>query len=104
MGFDMILMAVNRIKDKRGRYTDEEKSRHRFEYLYDYSSAGFRKSGKAGFKKSLLSELNRLKKEGLMEMCFLRYLLNIVTNTRLYKTRLNYIMTYSIRQRLFPRK
>jgi len=59
----MILMAVNRIKDKRGRYTDEERSRHRFEYLYDYSSDGFKKSGKAGFKKSLLAELHRLKKE-----------------------------------------
>jgi len=59
----MILMAVNRIKDKHGRYTDEERSRHRFDYLYDYERGGFSKSGRAGFKRALLTELQRLKNE-----------------------------------------
>jgi esterase/lipase superfamily enzyme len=65
-----MLMMVTCRRKKAGRYTDEERSGHRSEYLFDYDNGkrrkdGFRKSGERAFKRALLAELIRLKDSGI---------------------------------------
>ena len=64
----MLLMVTNR-RVKAGKYIDEEKAHHGFDYLYDYDdkvrgSDGFSKRGKKGFEMALLTELSSLQKAG----------------------------------------
>jgi esterase/lipase superfamily enzyme len=63
----MLLMVTNR-RIVKGEYSDEEMLNKKYDYLYDYNHGapgkdGFMKSGKEGFKATLLTELKRLKKE-----------------------------------------
>lgn len=62
----MLLMVTNRrVID--GKFADEEKRKHRYEYLYahnnqGYGNDGFETTSKKGFEIALLQELDRLKK------------------------------------------
>ncbi len=63
----MLFMVTNR-RIMGGEFGDEEKPNRKFEYQYSYNNLDrgsdvFEKTGKEGFEKALLSELNRLKKE-----------------------------------------
>jgi esterase/lipase superfamily enzyme len=63
----MLFMVTNRaVKD--GRYGDNEKNNHGYEYLYSHDGAErgkdkFERRGQKGFEVALLSELERLKLE-----------------------------------------
>lgn len=63
----MLLMVTNRV-GRNGRYGDEAKPNHKYDYLYHYNGKpigldGFDSVGKKGFQTALLTELVRLKKE-----------------------------------------
>lgn len=65
----MLFMVTNRrIID--GKYSDEERHNHNFEYQYAYNNEGrgrdkFESTGKKGFEKTLLTELQRQKEQGI---------------------------------------
>ena len=63
----MLFMVTNRLFTN-GKYGDEERPNKEFEYQYSYNNKArghdkFEKTGKNGFEKALLSELERLKRE-----------------------------------------
>ncbi len=63
----MLFMVTNR-RISNGQYSDEERANNKFEYQYAYNknerkSDKFEKTGKKGFEKALLQELERLSQE-----------------------------------------
>ena len=61
----MLFMATCR-KKRRGEYSDEEQIKYRYDYLFGHKGGpvgedGFVSTGRRGFERALLSELNRLK-------------------------------------------
>jgi esterase/lipase superfamily enzyme len=65
----MLLLVTNR-RIQGGKYSDEERPNFGYEYQSDYDKGkiwkdGFRDKSKSGFKKALLGELTRLKKENI---------------------------------------
>jgi len=63
----MLFMVTSR-RLRNGKYGDEEKPNHKFDYLYEYNyqprlSDNFTKTGRSGFEKALFIELNRIKDE-----------------------------------------
>ena len=61
----MLFFVTNR-RIRNGQYDDEERSRHKFDYLYDYQNLGsgkdkFKSKGKKAFEISMLKELNNLR-------------------------------------------
>ncbi|HID50247.1 MAG TPA: alpha/beta hydrolase, partial [Chromatiales bacterium] len=63
-----MLMMVTSRRPRGDDYGDEEQSRYRYDYLYQYRGGpqgrdGFDKRGKRGFEMALLAELNRLREE-----------------------------------------
>ena len=63
----MLFMVTNR-RVERGKFSDEERPNKKFEYQYEYNELPrgedkFEKSGRRGFEKALMSELDRLKRE-----------------------------------------
>jgi len=60
------MVTNRRIED--GKFSDEEKRNNKFDYQYSYNDKprekdAFEKTGKKGFEKALLGELERLKKD-----------------------------------------
>lgn len=63
----MLFMVTNR-RVINGKYGDEQRRHHRFEYQYQYNHKergkdGFGQTGRDGFEKALMSELARIKRE-----------------------------------------